>query len=410
MKRLLLLILVSLLIAGAIGGLVLQEPGYILISYGDYTLETSVWIGAVLTLVLVITLYFSLWLLRRLLGAGSTAKQWHQGYKRRRIRAKTNQGMVHLMEGNWKQAQKQLTHSAPEADTPLPIYLAAARAAANNDDVSASEELLREAHAVTPSGEVAISLTKAELEIEREQYEQALATLLHLYKLNPKHKHVLQLLQRVYLVLEDWEGLKQIMPALRKHKVVQPQQLDELEEKLSLTLLKQAASPRDGVNQAQQTEQLNQVWQGFSKPLRQHPELVQAYARHLHVLEAAQHAEQAVRDALQQNWQAELVLAYGLIPADKADKQLQYAEAWLKQHPDDPELLLSLGRIALRNKLWGRARDYFLGSCKLKASPQACAELSRLLRHMGEFEQSHDYTQRGFASVVNNLPELPMPS
>ena len=410
MKRLILLVIVVLVLASLVGGQMLQEPGYVMVSFAGYTVEMNIWFGAIVLFLLVVALYFTVWLLRRLLTAGLTVRQWRQRYRRRRIRTKTTQGMVHLMEGDWQQAQKKLTRSAADSDTPLPIYLAAARAAANNEDVAASEDLLREAHTVTPSAEIAIGLTKAELEIERSQYEQALATLLHLHKLNPKHKHVLHLLQQTYLGLEDWQGLQQVMPALRKQKVVQPGELDELEEKLALTLLEQAADARSDRPEQERAQQVQQVWKGFTKTQQRNPALVLAYAQQLTALNAAAQAEAPVREALQQEWRSDLVNAYGLLAAEKPQKQLQVIEDWLKTRSNDAELLLAAGRVSLRNKLWGKAREYFLTSSKINPTPQACAELSRLLRHMGDFEQSLDYTQRGFASVVNTLPELPMPN
>ena len=37
---------------------------------------------------------------------------------------------------------------------------------------------------------------------------------------------------------------------------------------------------------------------------------------------------------------------------------IERAESWLKQHPDDAALLLTLGRLCAQQELWGKAQSY----------------------------------------------------
>ena len=66
MRKLFLLLLVALLAGVGVVAMIETEPGYVLVSYGNYTLETSVWVGAVLLLLLMLTIYFGLGFLSRL--------------------------------------------------------------------------------------------------------------------------------------------------------------------------------------------------------------------------------------------------------------------------------------------------------------------------------------------------------
>ena len=97
------------------------------------------------------------------------------------------------------------------------------------------------------------------------------------------------------------------------------------------------------------------------------------------------------------------------MPAADPKRQLALAESLLGKHPREPELLLALGRIALRNQLWGKARDYLESSLKLAARPDTCAELARLCEHLGETERSHALLVRAVGASVGELPALPMP-
>src|SRR5690606_9032267 len=91
------------------------------------------------------------------------------------------------------------------------------------------------------------------------------------------------------------------------------------------------------------------------------------------------------------------------------DRQLALAESWLRDHPDDAGLLLCLGRLALMNRLWGKAREYFQAALARVPDAQTYAELARLLAHLGEHEASSRYYERGLALCAPRLPDLPLP-
>ena len=75
--------------------------------------------------------------------------------------------------------------------------------------------------------------------------------------------------------------------------------------------------------------------------------------------------------------------------------------------------MLSLGRVSLRNKLWGKAREYFEGSLRFSKSKalsaEANAELARLMDHLGEHAHSASLYRKALAQLEHRLPELPMP-
>ena len=90
-------------------------------------------------------------------------------------------------------------------------------------------------------------------------------------------------------------------------------------------------------------------------------------------------------------------------------RQLQAAEGWLKDHPNDPGLLLTLGRLCLQNSLWGKARDYLESSLRLQRNPEACAELARLLAQLGDAERSNQLFQEGLGLLDERLLAAPLP-
>ncbi|MNT63169.1 putative protoheme IX biogenesis protein [compost metagenome] len=116
-----------------------------------------------------------------------------------------------------------------------------------------------------------------------------------------------------------------------------------------------------------------------------------------------------LRGALKGQFDERLAYLYGLAEGRDPARQLASAEAWLKAHPEHPGLLLSLGRLALRNHLWGKARDYFEHSLRLERSAETYGELARLLARLGELERSNRLLQEGFGLLARDLPVLPQP-
>ena len=113
--------------------------------------------------------------------------------------------------------------------------------------------------------------------------------------------------------------------------------------------------------------------------------------------------------ALKRGWDPELVRIFGYVESDNARRQLSRAEGWLADHPEDAQLFLCLGRLAARDKLWGKSRDYFEKSYRLHRSPEVCAELGRLLSALGEASVAAAYFREGLLFQENRLPVLPRP-
>lgn len=409
MKRLFILILLVLIAGYWVADLIAEDAGYVLLSYRNTTLETSMWIGLVLLLAAVVIIYFGIWLFIRLLGSRDMVRRWTHNFKYKRSVSKTTKGLMDLVEGNWKEAQKKLSQAAPQSDTPLINYLSAARAASAGGDSSATELFLQKALESTPGSELAVAITKAEIEIQQGQYEQALATLLVQRHNHPRNKHVAQLLQQVYMELEDWESLHELMPLLHKLRISTDAKLDELEHSTVLKVLDRAARNQGGRSELERAGDLSKAWERVPARVKREEGVSLAYAELMLGLNQPERAEQALQETLDQEWSEKLVESYGLLSVKDSQAQMKTAERWLRKHGDSAALKLTLGRLCLRNRLWGKARGFFIGSLELKETAQAHAELGRLLKHMGEEKACEEHVIQGFGLVAAALPELPIP-
>jgi len=251
-------------------------------------------------------------------------------------------------------------------------------------------------------------LAHAELQQARGQTEAALETLQVMRERHPHHRQVLKHLQQVHQQRGDWPAVIALLPDLRKDKVLGDAELSALEQQAWSARLASAAS--EGLNNGEIALQpLTQAWQHLSKSQRSEPQLVVVYAQQLHALGAPEEAEEVLRAAIARQYDSRLVELYGQVRGRDLAKQLQTAEGWLKANASDPLLLLCLGRLCLQNRLWGKAREYFESSLSFARSPQACAELARLLAQQGELERSNELFQESLGLLDQHLPSLPLP-
>ncbi|RBJ70786.1 heme biosynthesis protein HemY, partial [Pseudomonas sp. MWU12-2534b] len=164
--------------------------------------------------------------------------------------------------------------------------------------------------------------------------------------------------------------------------VLPPAELAELERRAWGNNLSLAAHRDEDGKVGLQS--LTRAWEQLTSAQRQEPALVLAYAEQLRQLGAQVEAEEVLRSALKRKYDSHLARLYGLVRGSDPARQLQTAEGWLKEHPADPSLLLTLGRLCLQTSLWGKARDYLESSLRVQRNPEACAELARLLAQLGD--------------------------
>jgi HemY protein len=410
MKRLIWLLLFLAVAAGLylLSLAIEADRGYVLFAYKGFRYQSGLWAFLGLLVVVVVLYYLIKWTLRLLLSSTRLANPWSRLHRNRRARLASEQGMQDLAEGRWARAQRQLTRAAEADDRPLMYYLGAARAAGKLGQHEQSDALLERALNKQPQAELAIALTHAELQRNRGDSEAALETLQAMRERHPGHHLVLRQLQRLYLQRHDWSALLGLLPELRKEKALPAAELDELERETWRGRLADAGQAGQGSAETA-LQPLTQAWQQLSAPLRQEPELIATYVEQLRRLGAQEEAEEVLRSALKRGYDSRLARFYGVLRGADPARQLQIAELWLKEHPQDPALLLTLGRLCLQNQLWGKARDYFETSLKLERHPETCAELARLLAQLGELERSNQLLLESLGLLHQGLPPLPQP-
>ncbi len=389
-----------LLLAATVGvALMLQrDPGTVYMHIGQWTVETSM----VVLLAFMVVVFVVLYALLRITGAIlRLPRRWRRsrsGRHSEKSRRGLTRGLIEMAEGRWEQAEKYLTKNAGDSDTSLLNYLAAARAAQQAGAYDRRDRYLKAAIEENPEADVAVSLTQAELQLAHRQTEHALATLTRLRSLAPQHTYVMKLLARLYAELEDWDRLGDLLPELRRRKVFDADRLERLERATAFGRIERAGA--DG-------EALQSVWDSLPKTIRNDGAVLHAFVEQW--IRAGDHAtaERRLRQYLGREWDETLAHDYGRVQLEDPGRQLEQAENWLRNHGRSPMLLLTLGRLCVRNQLWGKARIYFESSIGSQPHPEAYFELARLLDQLGETVAAHEQYQSGLALALERGNAVP---
>lgn len=410
MKRALLALLLIVCVVGlaaVIGVAIARDSGYVLISYRSFRYESSVWATIALALAVWLIVALLRWAIRLLMASGGVVNPWSRHNRSRRVQRAIERGQLDLAEGRWASAQRHLQRAAEAEQQPLLYYLGAARAANEQGLYEESDALLARALARQPHAELAIALNHAQLQVDRGDTDGALVALEVMHERHPHNSQVLRQLQRLYLQRGDWPQLVKLLPELRKNKVLTDEQLGDLERRAwtqNLNVAGQQSATGDAALPA-----LEGAWAQLTGAQRNESALVLAYAEQLRQLGAQVQAEEVLQSALKRRYDSHLARFYGLVRGKDQARQLQIAEGWLREHAQDPSLLLTLGRLSAQNSLWGKARDYFESSLKLERNPETCAELARLLAQLGETERSNQLFQEGLGLLDRRLLASPLP-
>ncbi|MCB1615973.1 MAG: tetratricopeptide repeat protein [Pseudomonadales bacterium] len=383
-----------------------EDSGYVLVAFGNTSIEMTLWGSVLLLLSLFVILYLLLRLGATLFARNNIFSRWFSQQRSGRARDLTVRGVIDFTEGHWARAQKSLLRAAAKSDTAFVNYLMAAQAAHAMGDEEACNRLLGEADKSAFGATVAVNITKARLQVQNGQWEQALATINRVRRSAPQHPAVMSLLIDIHRQLGDWDGLHDLIPDIKRSRIMNREKLELFREEVDFNMLK------SGVERVEKTGKpydfLTTLWSRLPAMSQKDVRYVAQYANGLVRIGEQQKAETLLRTSLNREWSDELVALYGIVKGDEPGKQLIVAEGWLKERPNNSSLLLALARICLRNELWGKAREYYRLSLDLMPDAAGFAEYGQLVIHLGERDAGLEVMRKGLQTTAHPA-ELPMP-
>ena len=386
------------------------DPGYLLIAFGDTTFETSLFA----LLVAVIVLYL---VIKLILIVFDWINPWHlirfgRNYKehlRAKSRSKTIEGLLYFTRGSWESSYNLLKKGMKDPDASVVNYLAAAYAAYQQGNKDVWMNCLETAENKYPAARSTINSLKAQLLFKSNQLEQCVAVLQQMKISSLNDASLLQFLKNVYLKLNDWEQLEKLLPVLEKNSVIDGQEAELIRVRIFMENLYRISNQRVDFSDTEICAQLEKAWKKGTALYKHDEKIVKHYADLLFKLDQKEQAGKAIEVALNKSWSDELIKRYGELEFGEPHRQLLIAESWIQKRPGNARLLVALGRLAMRNELWGKAREYFDTSIEISPTVEANGELARLLKFLGEEKLADEHQDKFVRGVGAELPNLSMP-
>ena len=317
--------------------LVADDPGSVVVRLRGWSLETSVVVaivGLVLTwAILSVLLRLFRWPLQA----------WSHG-QRRRGREKLAGGLTALAEGRYSQAERSLNAAAQRHDTRASALLALADAAHARGAQDHARDVLTQAEEVAPA---AAQTVRARHLLKNGDPVQALAVLKVAREKNNLTPLGSRLMIEAALQSDDAETALSALEPLRRSQAFSSAKVDEIAERVYIAVIASATT----------IDSLNSIWKSLSKEQRRDPDLIAAYARSSVALQSPMAAVDMIETAQRAGWSETLAAAYGELGLVELEARKRTAEAWLKQAPNSPALLLTLARLHLAAGQRGRAKD-----------------------------------------------------
>lgn len=387
-----LLIILAFLVASVwLGITAIHHPGYLLIFYKPWMIQMPLWFAVLAAVVFIVLFYLLIDSIDRIYLLGYRIRNWFKFRRENKFYSKTQQGLTALIEGHWKNAEQLLLAGTNQSLEPLVNYLGAAKAAQEQNATDRRDTYIKDAYKVAPKADLAIGLTQAELEMKQEQYERALATLNHLREVYPRNPQVLRLLEKIYIHLGNWNELKNLLPSMRKSRIITAEQAATFEKNLYCEIFRNAKHSS--------LEELHAIWNDVPRSVKKNPDVVYEYVKELQKYPAQEQIEDLIRKTLNHAIHPGLVRLYSDLKFENLNKQLVIAGGWLKEYGPKQELLLLLGKLCVQVQLWGKAKDYFDRCLEIGPCAEASLEYGNLLEDLGEHEAALQQYREGLAAA-----------
>ena len=388
MRRLILIIL-TLILGLILGPLIQKLPGTLVVIFESYSLQFRLWQGLVMLGLAVLIFVFLYHLVARLAGSAGRLQRWTGNRNFNKARQKTIQGMIALSEGHWAKAEKLLSDAASKTDTSLINYLAAAQAAEAQNAHERRDQYLRLAHLAEPTAEIAVGLTQSQLQLRHGQIEEALASLSHLQRLSPKHGPILHMLSKVYSKLEEWQHVINLLPDLKKSKALSDEKLQQLTITAWRGLLNQQATSHGA-------EGVQTVWNDLPRKLRQNSKLELQFYSLLIKTGANLEAAKALSQRLKKDDAEPFLELYGIVDSGDLGQQLKLVEKLGEKFNHSYMWYLTAGKLALRCKIWGQAKNYLEQADSLKSSQETKQLLAMTLDALGMSDEAYQQMKQSW--------------
>ncbi|MEO7741862.1 MAG: heme biosynthesis HemY N-terminal domain-containing protein [Usitatibacter sp.] len=378
----------SIVLAAVAVGIALfarNSTGYVVIVQAPYRIELSL----NLLVFLVVAGYFAFYMLVRLattlIGIPRRVRAYREERTRTRLRQALNDALLAFFQGRYASAEKSAAAAILGDETKGVAAIIAARSAHELGRFNEREQFLDQAKGAEPEVDQARLTTLADLLVSQGRHDEALAVLKDLSARDSRNLRLLRLKLQAEQALRNWDEVLATAASLLKLGGIGP---------VEAAAARRAAHLGNLNRKAQDATALGAYWKQLPPETRMDAAVAATAARYHLALGGNAEAQAIVEQALEREWNPSLVALYGDAAGDDALPQIERAEKWLRGHARDPALLLALGKLCMRQSLWGKAQSYIEASLALEPTHDGHMTLASLMEKIGKPQEAEKHFRR----------------
>ncbi len=381
MKSLLWIIAAIALAVGVVLAALRTGSSYVQIVLPPYRMELSLVLALAVLVAVFALLYASVRLVAAMVGMPRQVREYRETRRRRKAHESMTEALHAFFSARYARAELAAKNAMELGEQPGLAAMLAARAAHELRAHDRRDAYLAQGATHLPPDDIMKVITEAELLLDERRATDALAVL----NTQPqKHTAGLRLELKALQLAKEWEKSLVVIDLLERRKVYDADQAAELRRHALAEHLKRRAIDMGTLDDA---------WGKVPEALRRDTVVAQSASRGYLALqsnksdtsgEAGRRAAAILENSLEQAWDSDLVRLYADCDGADVVKQIERAERWLAAHPRDALLLFTLGRLCVRQELWGKARNYLDASISMEPSYVTHLAAAQLHQRLGE--------------------------
>lgn len=371
-----------------------HNTGYVLLTLASWRLELSLNFFIVLLIAGFIAGYALVRFMLATLDLPRQVREYRAARHREAARARLVEALHEYFAGRYSRAEKAAAEALESGEQADLCAVIAARAAHELRAYQRRDGYLSRAAEAAAGDQAARIVTQAELLLDERRHHEALALLTRLPR---RHTAALRLEMRAQQQARNWEQVAELAEVLRRRNVFDAAQAAQVRRYALAENLKRKALD---------SRALEEAWDRVPAADRAERRIAAAAAQCFIALGGCDKAHRIIEQALEAEWDSELVALYAECEGGDAVKRIERAESWLKQHPGDAALLLTLGRLCAQRELWGKAQSYLDASLAIEPTYSAHLASARLQEKLGNADAAWRHYRESLDLALAQLKQV----
>ncbi|TCV86384.1 heme biosynthesis protein HemY [Sulfurirhabdus autotrophica] len=375
-----------------------NTSSYVLLVYPPYRIELALNLMIALLLGIFFLGYILIRLATHTLRLPAYVRSFRLERRHKKARKITDNALLAFFEGRYEKAEKLASKAMEMQESPAITATLAARAAHEQRAFNRRDEYLMRAERLAPDESLVRLMTQADLLIDQRAFPEAMDSLKQLSVLAPKHLSAMRLELKAQQQAKNWEQVLTLVTQLEKRGAIESTQAEQLKINAYLENLKRKAQDDD--------KTLKAYWLKIPSAIRANTKVTFTAAQQFIKIGDDQTALSMIETSLEQQWDSNLIKLYGTCHSKDILKQLERAEKWLSTHPKDAALLLTLGKLCMRQELWGKSQSYLEASLSVEPTSETHIAFAQLLEKMKRENDACGHYRKSLELTLqqNSLP------